>query len=118
MRISRLVIALVLSVFVYGRDSGHAIIRGTILDPSGAVIVKARILAINADTLEPFTAVVKDDGKFTDIELPPGKYEIRAGGAPCFVTDVRRVSLKAGQVLELSPKLKFTDKKEECKTVE
>jgi hypothetical protein len=51
-------------------------ITGTVADPSGGVIQKARIKVINEETNAVREALTNDDGDFTLALLPPGHYRV------------------------------------------
>jgi hypothetical protein len=51
-------------------------IVGTVTDPSGAVVPKAQLNAINPKTGESRTATADDAGRYTIGNVPPGTYEV------------------------------------------
>src|SRR5579864_3084904 len=51
-------------------------ITGTVTDPSGAVVRKARITVLNEATNAVRSAETNDDGDFTVALLPPGRYRV------------------------------------------
>ncbi|HEX2523152.1 MAG TPA: TonB-dependent receptor [Terriglobia bacterium] len=53
-------------------------ILGTVSDPSGAVIVGARVTATQLDTSFSRTAVTDEAGNYTLINMPLGKYQVKA----------------------------------------
>ncbi len=55
-------------------------ITGTVTDPSGAVVPKARITVRNEATNAVRSAGTNDDGDFTVALLPPGRYQVTAEG--------------------------------------
>src|SRR5579871_84812 len=55
-------------------------ITGTVTDPSGAVVPKARITVINEATNATRDAEANSDGDFTVALLPPGRYRVTAEG--------------------------------------
>ncbi|HKI00236.1 MAG TPA: TonB-dependent receptor [Candidatus Sulfotelmatobacter sp.] len=56
-------------------------ITGTVTDPSGAVVRKARITVVNEATNAMRDAETNDDGDFTVALLPPGRYRVTAESA-------------------------------------
>ncbi len=56
-------------------------ITGTVTDPSGAVVTKARIKVINEATNAVREAETNDDGDFTVALLQPGRYRVTAESA-------------------------------------
>ena len=57
-------------------QSTNASIRGRITDPSSAVIVAARIVAVRTDTNVPFETTSDASGGYYLANLPPGPYRI------------------------------------------
>ena len=55
-------------------------ITGTITDPSGAVIPKARIIVHNEGTNATREATSNSDGDYTVALLPPGRYRVAVEG--------------------------------------
>src|ERR1019366_7358564 len=53
-------------------------IRGTAIDPSGAVVQSAAISAQQTETSLTRTAITDRDGAYVLVELPIGHYQIRA----------------------------------------
>src|SRR5579864_3176633 len=51
-------------------------ITGTVTDPSGAVVRKARITVLNEATNATRSAETNDDGDYTVALLPPGRYRV------------------------------------------
>src|SRR5438132_5072896 len=66
-------------------------IRGTISDPSGAVLPKATVTALDPQTGLRRTAVTDANGQFRLTGLPPSVYEVTAE-LPGFSTEIRRSS--------------------------
>ncbi len=56
-------------------------ITGTVTDPSGAIVRKARITVVNEGTNAVRNAETNDDGDFTVALLTPGKYRVTAESA-------------------------------------
>ncbi len=56
-------------------------ITGTVTDPSGAVVPKARITVLNQATNAIRNAETNDDGDFTVALLPPGRYQVTVESA-------------------------------------
>src|SRR5579864_2413362 len=51
-------------------------ITGTVTDPTGAVVRKARITVVNEATNAQRSAETNDDGDYTVALLPPGRYRV------------------------------------------
>ena len=56
-------------------------ITGTITDPSGAVVSKARVMVRNEETNATRDAETNEDGDYTVALLPPGRYHVTAESA-------------------------------------
>jgi len=56
-------------------------ITGTVTDPSGAIVRKARITVLHEATNATRDAETNDDGDFTVALLPPGRYRVTAESA-------------------------------------
>jgi hypothetical protein len=52
-------------------------IRGDVLDPSGAALIGARVVATETSTSQQFTAETNAAGIYSLTHLPPGRYSIR-----------------------------------------
>ncbi len=51
-------------------------ITGTVTDPTGAVVQKARVTVVNQETNAIRETLTNDDGDFTVALLPPGRYRV------------------------------------------
>lgn len=83
-------------------------LKGTVTDPSGAVISKATVTATESDKGIKRVAVTDSDGQFHFAALPPAAYDIsvQAGG---FQTSVQKGAVVAiGQTLVLDFHLKVS----------
>ena len=56
-------------------------IKGTVTDPSGAVLANITIVATNQDTGVKYTTISSGDGNYVFNQLPIGTYSISASGA-------------------------------------
>ena len=77
----RQAIALVLllsSASMVRAQSTHASLAGRVTDPSNAVIVNARIAAINTETSVRHETTTNDSGSYYVTNLPPGPYRIES----------------------------------------
>jgi hypothetical protein len=80
------VIAMLLGVLSLGlvwttpayADNLYASIRGTVVDPSGAVVPGAQLIATNLGTGLHYTTTSSTDGLFTFLQLPIGDYSVTA----------------------------------------
>jgi len=57
-------------------------ITGTITDPSGAVVPKARVIVRNEVTNATRDAETNEDGDYTAAVLPPGRYCVAVESVP------------------------------------
>src|ERR1700734_3645028 len=58
-------------------DNLYASIRGTVVDPSGAVVPDAKLTATNVATGINYDTTSNKDGLFTFVQLPIGDYKVR-----------------------------------------
>src|SRR5258708_988798 len=63
-------------------------LNGTVSDPSGAVVVSARVTAVNVETGVEYPVTTTDAGVFRISLLPPGTYRLNVS-APGFKNAVR-----------------------------
>ncbi len=83
------------------------IIRGTVFDPSGAVVSSVPVTVTQTETGFARTATTGSQGEFTFVELPVGHYRIEAG-APGFGKFTRdRITLDVNQAVDFSIHLKL-----------
>ena len=77
------------------QTSGSATLRGTITDPSGAVVPSAKVLLRDDQTQQERTATTNEEGGFTFTALTPGSFTVK----------IERVGFKAytQNKLTLSP---------------
>lgn len=81
--------------------------RGTITDPSGAVIAGAGVSVTRLETGEVRTTTTNGNGEYAISSLPAGEYEIKVN-ATGFGTDSRKVSLLVNQELRLDAELRVS----------
>ena len=101
-----------LSTLVLGQQAS---VSGTVVDPTGAIIAKAKVLLINTRTLNVDRSVTGSDGRFIFSNLLAGEYEVKAGAVSCFKSTSRRLDLKSDLRTEVSLKLRFDPK---CKLID
>jgi hypothetical protein len=82
-------------------QAASADLRGTVVDPNGAVVPGATVTARNVATGVSRTTTTGDDGTYTLIALPPGEYEIIAEAATFKKVSITPVRLTVGQSAEL-----------------
>lgn len=84
---------------------GQGSITGTVTDPSGAVIPKATVTAVEKSTNQTTTQTTSSSGVFTLSPLAPGNYTVTVS-APGFKTLTQdNVTVDALQVVGLKPQL-------------
>lgn len=76
-------------------------IVGTVSDPQGAVVVKAKVSIINRDTGATRVVETKSDGSYSAPSLPPGSYEVRAA-APGFKAIARTAEVLTGATISVN----------------
>ncbi|MDQ6786874.1 MAG: carboxypeptidase-like regulatory domain-containing protein [Acidobacteriota bacterium] len=94
------------AVFAQAQAS-TADLRGTIVDPNGAVVPGANVTARNAATGITRTVVSNDEGVYQIFSLPPGEYEVSAEAATFKKVVISSVRLTVGQSAELPIKLEI-----------
>ena len=84
-----------------------AIITGTVVDPSGAVVPQARVTATQLDTSWTITRESASDGTFRLAGLEPGNYrlEVKLAG---FNPYIQRVRLEVRQAVEIKAQLSLS----------
>src|SRR5215510_15152723 len=93
------------------------VIQGTVLDPSGAVIAGADVVANNLETGTQATQQTDSDGRFVLLSLPPGRYAVTVtkSGFGKFVQ--KDVELTVGQAISLRPTMKVSSQAETVEVV-
>ncbi len=100
-RIVSTVITLALSCsLVLGQQtSATARLKGTVLDTNGAAISNVQITV--QDSTRSFKVVSDEYGRF-QIDLPPGKYEVRSDKLPGFAATKREVTVETSKAAEIT----------------
>src|SRR5262249_8042070 len=75
-----LVFALALATPVFGQQAATATIEGVVTDPQNAIIPGAKVTVKNVDTGLTRDGATDDSGIYRIAALPPGTYQISAGG--------------------------------------
>ncbi|MCL5670722.1 MAG: carboxypeptidase-like regulatory domain-containing protein [Acidobacteria bacterium] len=81
-------------------------IRGTVTDPSGAVIPNASVLVTNTQTDVKVRLATNSGGLYEARFLPPGDYTVTVGAAGFEQTIRAHLELHLGQVMGLNVRLK------------
>jgi hypothetical protein len=80
-------------------------IEGRVTDPSNAIIVGARVVAMNQDTGVAYNSSTDEHGNFSILQVPPGNYTVKATKPGFEVTTVRNVVMYIDQKQLLDFKL-------------
>ncbi len=111
-RIRELALLALLSVAVVGllsvsamADNLYASIRGTVTDPTGAVVSGVTLTATNAATGIAFTAISNSSGAFTFLQLPIGDYSLKAQQTGFKAYQASGIHLDLDQIYNLPVKL-------------
>ena len=85
-----------------------AVIDGTVVDASGAVLPGVNVELRNVDTNLTRTLTTDRDGRFVALQLPPGRYTVTFK-LPGFATLVQEdVRVTVGEAVRLSPTMKLS----------
>jgi outer membrane receptor protein involved in Fe transport len=84
-----------------------AVITGTVLDPAGLPVAKARVTAKSLDTALEISRETATDGTFRLAGLPPGNYRVEVAQASFAPYRVERVELEVRQAIDLDIHLKL-----------
>src|ERR1043165_5965013 len=87
------------SILVMAQQTGTARLKGTVIDNAGGAIPKVQITIENA--ANSFKVMSDESGKF-QIDLPPGKYEMRSDKLPGFAATRREISVATNKVAEVT----------------
>lgn len=68
-------------ISTFAQTSGNASLRGTVTDPSGAVVPQARVTLIEDATQLVRLATTGEDGVYSFVALLPGTYTLKVEGA-------------------------------------
>src|SRR5215510_11242791 len=95
------VFALALAAPVFGPQAATATIEGVVTDPQNAIIPGAKVTVKNVDTGLTREITTDDSGIYRIAALPPGTYQISAGGKGFAENKYGSVTLTVGQKLNL-----------------
>ncbi len=84
-----------------GADNLYASIRGTVLDPSGAVVPDAKLTATNVATGLTYTVTSSNDGLFAFLQLPIGDYRVKVEKAGFKTFAAAHLHLDLDQIFNL-----------------
>ena len=86
----------------YGFSQSIGTIRGTVTDPSGAVIANASVTATNVGTRITRSVATNESGIFVFPNLPIGTYELRITASGFATQNRPALTLLTGQVIDLT----------------
>ena len=84
------------------------VIQGTVLDPSGAVIPGADVVANNLETGAQATQQTDADGRFVLLSLSPGRYSVAVSKAGFSKVVQKELELTVGQAISLRLNMKVS----------
>jgi hypothetical protein len=92
--------ALLIAACAYGQGGGNAALSGVVIDPSGGVIVSAKVTMTQIGTEVKRTATTNDSGQFTIPSLPPAGYRltVEASGFKTYARDVTLLADQSGSL--------------------
>ncbi len=96
------------SVGALAQDITSGTIQGTITDEQGAVVPGATVEARNVDTNFSRTFTSDDEGRFTLLSLPPGRYIVSVTKSGFAKHNLENVDITVGRVLSLNVPLKVS----------
>src|SRR5882672_9903820 len=94
-------LALALAAPVFGQQAATATIEGIVTDPNKAAVPGAKVTVKNRDTGLTREITTDDSGIYRIAALPPGAYQISAGGKGFAENKYGAVTLTVGQKLNL-----------------
>jgi hypothetical protein len=109
---SALVIVLCTPAQLTGQDSATGSIRGTVVDPTGARVPQASIVAVNAGTGARYTTSSDSEGRFALELLPPGDYSARVEAQGMSAQVTPQLHVDVGGAAELTFHLKIAGAEE------
>lgn len=95
---------LLITLFVVGEVSAQIIsgdLVGTVLDKTGAVVPKATVEAVNAETGVKYSAEANDAGEYRFNNLPVGTYKVAASAANFATTRVNGFKVELNKTVTL-----------------
>lgn len=88
-------------------DNLYASIRGTVVDPTGAVVPGAKLTATNVATGLSYSATSTKDGLFNFVQLPIGDYSVKVEKAGFKTFTESRVHLDLDQIFTLKAQMEL-----------
>jgi Carboxypeptidase regulatory-like domain len=97
------------SVEMKKTESKTAALKGTILDPNGAVVPNVEVVLKNESTKKEYGALTSVEGEFSVPVLPAGRYTLRTKSNGFSPTVVKHLSLGAGEAVTFKATLALAD---------
>jgi len=88
-------------------DNLYASIRGTVVDPSGAVVPDAKLTATNVATGLSYSTTSSKDGLFAFLQLPIGDYSVKVERSGFKTLTAGHIHLDLDQIYALNAKLEL-----------
>src|SRR3984957_9161911 len=82
-------------------DNLYASIRGTVVDPTGAVVPGAKLMATNIATGLSYSTTSSQDGLFAFLQLPIGDYAVKVERSGFKTLTERHIHLDLDQIFNL-----------------
>ena len=86
-------------------DNLYAAIRGTVVDPTGAVVAGAKLTATNTATGVSYSATTSQNGSFSFQQVPIGDYSVRAEQSGFKAYQASGIHVDLNQIYNLDIKL-------------
>jgi outer membrane receptor protein involved in Fe transport len=93
--------ALGLAISVFGQQAATATIEGIVTDPNNSAVAGAKVTVKNSDNGLTREGVTDENGIYRIAALPPGTYQISAGGKGFAENKYGAVTLTVGQKLNI-----------------
>jgi hypothetical protein len=84
--------------------NGHGTLRGTVLDPTGAVIAGAKV-TLTSERDIAYTTTTESQGSYEFTRLPTGLYQLRAEARGFQTSEVLRIPVQEGSATVVDVKL-------------
>jgi hypothetical protein len=81
-------------------------ISGVVTDPAGAVIPKAKVVALNEITKAEYQTTTDSEGTYLLVDVAPGVYDVSVQAAGFQNTTLRAVIVRAQEVVEVNAALR------------
>src|SRR5437016_1674713 len=91
---------------VYGQTN-TGIIRGTVIDPSGAVVAGSKVTALNTDTGLQYSALTNESGLYSIPDVPAGPYSVTVEHSGFHRSIRQGITLTTGETLALNTTLEL-----------